>query len=343
MKNILITGAAGFIGSHITDLFCKQGYNPICFIKNSTDKSFIKDLPITVKYGNILDYDKLYNALENVHCVIHVAALTRDWGSYEDFYNINVHGTMKVLKAGVAQGVRQFVVIGSISSYGEENSNKIKDENAPYNAHYPYFLDSVFPCKMNYYRDTKSLSTKMAIEFAESNEINLTVIEPVWVYGEREFHSGFYEYMKMVRSGMLLLPGCKLNNFHVVYVRDLAKAIYKAFSKNIPGTHRFIIGNKQSERMDRIFQLFCKEMGKTKPMNISKSVIYPIGFLMELAYTILGMKHAPALTRARVNMFYDNIEYNCEKARKELAYTNEYSIEEGIRSTVDWYKKRKLI
>ena len=80
-----------------------------------------------------------------------------------------------------------------------------------------------------------------------------------------------------------------------------------------------------------------------KPKNIAKQIVYPIGFLLELFYTIFSMKNAPLLTRGRVNMFYDNIEYSTLKAEELLGFTNDFSIEKGIKKTVEWYKENSLI
>jgi nucleoside-diphosphate-sugar epimerase len=64
---------------------------------------------------------------------------------------------------------------------------------------------------------------------------------------------------------------------------------------------------------------------------------------MELIYTILAIKHPPLLTRGRVNMLYDNIEYSTRKAQEKLLFVNKYSIEKGIKRTVQWYKQNQLI
>ena len=343
MNKTLITGAAGFIGSHVTRLFCEKGVNPVCYIKKTSDTKFIRNLPVEILYGDILDLEGLNSAMKNVETVIHIAALSKDWGKYRDFYNINIEGTLNVLRAGVARGVKYFIITGTISSYGEENSSQVKDENFPYNSHYPYFMDKLFPSKMNYYRDTKALSTKQAIDYAQSENLNLTVVEPVWVYGEHEFHTGFYEYMKIAKSGIPFMPGSKKNKFHVIYVRDLAQAYYQAYIKRPAGISRFIIGNRKRIYMDRIYELFCSEMGVRKPGILPKYLVYPFAFVMELLYTVLAIKHPPLLTRGRVNMLYDNIEYSTRKAREELLFVNKYSIEEGIKKTIQWYKQNKLI
>lgn len=95
--------------------------------------------------------------------------------------------------------------------------------------------------------------------------------------------------------------------------------------------------------MDTIYSTFCKELGIKKPVNIPKSIVYPIGFLMEFFAQLFNLKNPPLLTRSRVNMFYDNIEYSTNKAKGMLSFTNKYTIEEGIKRTVEWYRDNNLI
>jgi len=173
--------------------------------------------------------------------------------------------------------------------------------------------------------------------------MNLTIIEPVWVYGEREFSSGFYEYMKTMKYKLPFFPGSRKNKFHVVYVKDLARAYYQAFQKRTRGVQCYIIGNKEAEKMNNIYDLICREMQKKKPANLPKQIIYPIALTMEIFAEIFKTKHPPLLSRSRINMFYDNISYDTSKARKELNFLPEYSLEESIKKTVAWYKINKLI
>ncbi|MFC2152257.1 NAD-dependent epimerase/dehydratase family protein [Bacteroidota bacterium] len=342
-QKVIITGAAGFIGGHVTEYFYKNDIDVSCFIRNSSDLTYIKEFPIKIINGSIVDPNNLENSLKDANCVIHIAALARDWGKYKDFYETNVIGTINVLKACKTNNIQNVIITGSISSYGEEDSKEIKTEEHPFNSHYEYFLDSIFPCKMNYYRDTKALATKEAIKFAIENNLNLTIIEPVWVYGENEFNTGFYEYIKSVKSKIPFSLGSKKNKFHVVYAKDLARAYFLAFKKKLSGVNRILIGNMQIDYANKIYSTFCNELGVKKPKNIAKQIVYPIGFLMELVYTIFSIKKAPLLTRGRVNMFYDNIEYSTLKAEELLGFTNNYSIEDGIKETVRWYKENGLI
>lgn len=343
MNKIIITGAAGFIGSNVAGYFCEKGVDIVCIVKKTTNLKNLRNLPVKIIQGDITDIKTLQAAFKNIDYVIHIAAFAKDWGKYEEFYKVNVNGTFNVLKASHHSGAKDVIITGSISSYGEENSQEIKNEEYPYNSHYNYFLDKLFPSRMNYYRDTKALATKEAIKYAIKNKLNLTIIEPVWVFGENEFNTGFYEYIKTVKKGIPFLPGSNKNKFHVIYVRDLARAYFLAYKKRLTGINRIIVGNKNSEFMHKIYSIFCRELGVKKPINLPKPLIYPLGFMMEFIYKIFSIEQAPMLSRSRINMFYDNIEYSVIKAEKMLSFINKYTLEEGIKRTVSWYKKNNLI
>lgn len=342
MEKVMITGGNGFVGSHIVRCFIEKGIKIKCLLRENSNLDNIKELDVEIVYGDIKNFESLKESFKDCTFVIHTAALARDWGKYEEFYDTNVEGVLNVLKASKENNIKNIIITSTNSVYGEENNYMVKDESFNHNSHYKYFLDNIFPCKMNYYRDTKALGKEKALVYSKENDLNVTFIEPVWVYGEREFHSIFFEYMNTARKSPLLM-GSKKNLLHVIYAKDLAKAYYKAFEKKLNGINSIIIGNKEADYMDKIFSIFCKEANIKKPKNLSKYIIYPIGFILELIYTILNLKNPPLLTRGRVNMFYDNIEYSPKLAKKLLDFENEYSLEEGIKNTVKWYKEKGLI
>lgn len=343
MGNILITGSTGFIGSHITECLHNAGEAVVCLVRSDSDLSFIKGLNLEVRVGDLLDCGSLAKALSGIETVIHCAAKSSDWGSREAFFQANVQGTINIMEACRKTGINRVILTGSISSYGEENTRQIKDETYGYNPRHKYFMDGVFPSAMNHYRESKAEATIRAVEFAARNSMDLTVIEPTWVYGEREFHTGFYEYVRSVKQGMTIAPGSRTNRFHVIYAQDLARAYLLAVRKKLPGVQRIIIGNRQAPLMDEIYTLFCRQAGVPKPSYLPRWVVSPVSFFLELAWTIAGSKTPPLLTRGRVDMFYDNIEYSTRKASEVLGFESQYSLEEGISRTVQWYKNKGLL
>ncbi len=95
--------------------------------------------------------------------------------------------------------------------------------------------------------------------------------------------------------------------------------------------------------MHRVFGLFCQEAGLARPRFLPKWSLYPLAFATELAKSAVQARRPPALTRGRLNMFYDSIQYSTEKARRALGFECDYSLEEGIRQTVAWYKANQYL
>jgi nucleoside-diphosphate-sugar epimerase len=341
--NILITGASGLVGGHIAGYFSRHEKNVHCLVRRGSNIDFIKDLPVTILYGDITDLPGMVRLFKGMDLIIHTAAKVTDWGDYADYYNTNVTGTLNVMEAALQNLIRNVISTGSVSSYGEENSPVLKDESFGFRSHYPYAFDKILPAGMNHYRDTKAKATSLSMKFAQENGMNLTVIEPVWIYGENEFRSGFYEYLGIARSGFPFMPGCRSNTFHVIYAGELARAYYLAYQQQPTGVRRIIIGNREPENMQTIFELFCREAGLKKPVNVPKWVIYPVALAMESISLLLKRKSAPLLMRSRVNMFYDSIGFSTAKAQKVLGFTNQVDLETGIRKTVQWYKQNNLL
>jgi nucleoside-diphosphate-sugar epimerase len=341
--NILITGASGLVGGHIAHFFSRHEKNLYCLVRKGSNIDFIKDLPIKIIYGDITDLPGLESHFKGMDWIIHTAAKVADWGNYSDYYSTNVTGTLNVMEAASRNHILNVISTGSVSSYGEENSDVRKDESFGFRSHYSYAFDHILPAGMNHYRDTKAEATRRSLAFATEHGMNLTVLEPVWIYGENEFSSGFHEYLKIAKSGFPFMPGCRSNTFHVIYAEELARAYYLAFQKKLTGTRRIIIGNREPDNMQAIYEIFCREAGLKKPVNIPKWIIYPFALFMESIFLALKRPSPPLLIRSRVNMFYDSIGFSTEKAEKILGFTNEVDLETGIRKTVNWYKKNKWI
>ena len=116
MCKIVVTGGAGFIGSHIVEYFQEMGEDIRALTRHDAD---------------LRDMDSLLEAFREADCVIHNAAMATDWGRYEDFYNNNVTGTLNVLKACVRNNIGHVIITGSCSVYGEEDCPFVKCENSP--------------------------------------------------------------------------------------------------------------------------------------------------------------------------------------------------------------------
>lgn len=337
---IFITGATGFIGSHITRILCRK-HEVSVLVRPDARLDFIQTYPVKIIKGDLSAKETLKEALQGIDLVIHTAAKASDWGRYQDFFEANVTGTLNIIDA-LPSGTRM-IHISTNAVLGEEDGPTPKPETAPYAPILPYVFESLLPSGMNHYRLTKTIAEQMLIKRAEARGIDLTVVRPVWVYGPREFHAGPYEYCQTVKSGVPMIPGSKSNRFHVIYVEDLARIVAAIAARPFHGITVYHAGNPDVPLMETYWKTFCKELGLPKPANIPKFLLYPLGILLELLWQLAGATTPPLFTRARVTLFYVNNVYGIDHLRRdfpEFAFT---PLEKGIQKTVRWWKRHGFL
>ena len=103
---VLVTGATGFLGKYVLQELVAHGYEVVAFGRNEAVGKALATEKITFVKGNFISYPQIYRALEGVDAVVHAGALSTVWGTWNDFYQTNVVGTENVLKASLAQGIK---------------------------------------------------------------------------------------------------------------------------------------------------------------------------------------------------------------------------------------------
>ncbi|MFZ2955736.1 MAG: NAD-dependent epimerase/dehydratase family protein [Candidatus Ozemobacteraceae bacterium] len=338
--NVLITGATGFIGSHLVKVFSKH-HRVTVFVRPSSDLRYISRYSPQVIRGELSDTEALSKALIGQDSVIHAAAMASDWGEYREFHRVNVEGSLSVLE-GLSKGTRM-IHVSTNAVLGEEDCKEAKPVHAPRRPRLWYPLESVFPSAMNHYRVSKCIAEQLLIRRALQRDLGLTVIRPVWVYGPREFHAGPYEYCRTVLSGVPVMPGCADNRFQTIYVEDLARIILRIAENPTSGVTIYNAGNPEIPTMREYWRSWCRALGKSIPWSLPKWLLMPIGMLLEAIWTFLGIKTPPLFTRARVEMFYASNVYEVKSLTDALAPFSFTSLDRGIRKTVRWWRLYKFL
>src|SRR5208283_3876548 len=113
----LVTGATGFIGSHLTDALVKKGFEVICLVRSTSNLKYIEDLNVRLVTGNCNQIESLYEAVAGVDYVFHLAGLTKAC-SEADFLDANVKGTGNILQAVLKKNtaIKRFVYISSLAA-----------------------------------------------------------------------------------------------------------------------------------------------------------------------------------------------------------------------------------
>jgi len=337
-KKVFVTGASGFIGSHLVDRLVNFDYAVTALVRESSNLRFLPLDKIEITKGNLDDLKVLQEGMRGADSVFHLAALVSDWGRSQDFFKVNVEGTLNVMSAAYQAGVKKVILVSTCAVLGEEDCPVPKDENSPYKPKARYFLSRFFESGMNNYRYTKMLAERKAIDFAKINKINLIVIRPPWVYGPREFGAGPFEFCQTVLAGFPIAPMGKKNKFHVIFVKDLAKSLERALGRDLPGVHVFNIGNEDAPGIRQYFTFFCQELDVKPPVYAPFWVMYPLGLLSEIMAKAFKAKKPWLLTRSRVKMFYCNNVYDVSRAKKLLDFVPQTPLKEGIAETVRWWR-----
>ncbi|OGU17879.1 MAG: hypothetical protein A2X61_09605 [Ignavibacteria bacterium GWB2_35_12] len=328
MSKVFITGVNGFIGSHLAEKFINAGHEVSGLVRKTSNLKFIKDFKIELFYGDITNRDSLRESLKGIDVVVHNAAFASDWGSYEEFYKINVTGTQNVAEIASENNVRRFVHISTVAIHGFKNPNRM-DETAP-------TAKSIFP-----YCETKRIADEWLFEYAKTTKMEITSIKPGNVFGTRD-HTFIEKYLEALKDGK---GGFVDGGRHVTcptYVGNLADAVVlAAFHPDAIG-EAFNITDDVDINWKDFTNMFADELGVKRPkMSIPFPIGYTIAFLMEMFYLLFRIKNAPLLTRYRISNGGSDYHFSIEKARKILGFEPKIKLDEAVRRSVEWYKNRK--
>lgn len=308
---VLVTGAGGFIGSHVVEKLLSDGYEVKAFVHyNSQDRwGWLEDLEgeFEVFKGDIRDFDSVSKALNGVKAIFHLAALIGIPYSYETpvaYIKTNIEGTYNILEAAKQHSeLERIVHISTSEVYGTAKYIPI-NESHPYNPQSPYAA-------------TKVAADMLALSYYRSFDSPVTVVRPFNTFGPRQslraviptiitqFLSGRYE----IKIGNLDTK----RDF--LFVKDTARGIIKVGLH--PGTIGgvFNVGTGQSYSISEVINLVEKITGKSIKVLQDESRFRPEKSEVEI------------------------LQCNFEKAKSLTGWSPQYSFEEGLEETVLWYEK----
>jgi nucleoside-diphosphate-sugar epimerase len=327
LSTFLITGVNGFIGSHIAERLIKDGHRVRGLVRKTSDLKFIRGMKIELLKGDITNTDSLPSALKNTEIVIHVAGLASDWGGYEDFYRINVQGTMNIARMAAEFRVKRFIQISTVAFFGFGHKTAVKETDP--------MVKTIFP-----YNETKRLAEEWLFEFDKECDMEITAIRPGNVFGPRD-HTFIEKYLDALEKGRLAYIRGGKSKTCPVFIDNLVDGIISAcFSVQAPG-EAFFITDGLDINWKEFTDAFADEMDLPRPkLSVPFRLVYVIAFLMEMIYKLLRIKKAPLLTRYRISNGGMDYFFSIDKAKALLGYNPSVNFVEGVKRTVKWYQSR---
>lgn len=309
MRNILVTGAGGFIGSHLVELLVEKGYSVKAFVHYNSwnkwgwlDSSTARD-QVEIITGDIRDYDSVAAAMVGCDTVFHLAALIGIPYSYvspQAYIKTNIDGTYNVLQAARLQGVEKIMVTSTSETYGTAQYVPI-DELHPMVGQSPYSA-------------TKIGADQLSISYFKSFDLPVKIVRPFNTYGPRQSARAIIPtVISQILNGQTSL---KLGNLtptrDLTFVKDTANGFLE-------------IANS-----DGLF-------GEITNIGMSEEIT--IGNLVQLIADLIGKKVEIISDEQRIRPDKSEVERlfcNNTKIQANTLWKPNYTLESGLTETISW-------
>lgn len=324
---ILVTGAQGFLGHRTLELLLQKnlGGQPRAITRRPAPE--LVELGVEVVSGDLRDLDAVRRAMAGVTGVVHCAARSGVWGSLENFMADNYTATLNLMWAAREAGARWFVHTSSPSVVHSGKPLDGVDESVPYAAH-----------ASRPYAYSKMLAEKFVLE-ADNPNFRTVALRPhlIWGFGDPHF---LPRLLERAEKGRLRLPKTKAL-VDATYIDNAALALVLAVEKmqeageaarKIGGRVYFIGQGEPLTAYDLISKLLkAASGGRLKVQGqVPAWLALAGGSILEGIWGFLKLKKEPPLTRFVAEELTLPHWFKLDRARDELGYVPEISLEEGL-------------
>ena len=319
-----MTGATGFIGSHLVEALLQKGVQVRCLLRKAGDLKWLKDLPIEITLGDCSDKTSLREAVKGVDQVFHLAGITKAVKE-KTFFEINAFGTENLILACCQHNphIQKFLYLSSQAAAGPcQNGNKKRESDS---------CEPVSP-----YGQSKRLGEELAL--AHSQELPLVILRPPGVYGPRD--KDFYALFKWVSRR---INPCFSGQISLCYVQDVVQAILLAAESRTISGEIFFVSDGTDYHMEEIGDTLAQTMGVT-PLSIPIPKWFIFGVASFSEYLSLISGRPPLISRGMAEQIIQE-DWTCDitKAKTLLGFQPQFQLLQGARLTFHWYKKQKWL
>lgn len=325
MSKVLVTGSTGFLGPKVIQYLNKAGYKVKAMVRDLNKANSMNLGADELVVGDITKAETLKNIASNCDYVVNLAVLGH---SYEDrlgihdYRKVNVDGIRNLLEAVKDVKLKKIVLISSSAAVGLV-SEEVITENVIPNPQTPYGV-------------SKMESDLLINEYYKKYKLPVVTVRFTHVYGPGDTRD-FLKIVRMVKKGIFPIVGFGPNLYPAVYKDDAARSILLALEKGRVG-ELYNITDKESHDLREISSIIRTELHVKAPrLWIPRlSSIFALTLLESLGFKLpVKSKNIKFVTSAR--------KYSIDKAREELDYSPQVSLEEGLKKTLRYYKENKLI
>lgn len=321
--NVLVTGAHGFLGSHVTERLLATGDSVLALVSpwgELDNLEGVKDHPqLSVARGDLTRPESLDGLCDGVDAVVHAAARVADWGPWDAFHETNVLGTQRLLEQAGRHGTRRFLLVSSVAVHKYRGFRDADPRTLPRDN-----LD-------NPYAYSKILAENMLMA---QDRVEPVVVRPgLWPFGARD--ATFQRVERAIQRGVLPLMKRGESVLNSCYAENFADGVRLALHLPQAAGRVYVIADEGHPNWRELFEELASLSGSSPPrLNVPRRPVRTIATGVEATWRSLFPSAEPPMTVYRAGLMAHDVHFSIHHAREELGYRPLVSWQEGMRRSV---------
>jgi nucleoside-diphosphate-sugar epimerase len=323
----VVTGANGFVGSHLVDLLLSKNFLVKCITRKSSNLKWLEGKEVEIFDCGLFDKDGLRKVLFNADYIFHVAGVVKS-KKPEGYFKGNVETTKNILEVALEykDTIKKILVVSSQTVTGPSLNGIPVDENSKCSP-------------ITTYGRSKLAEEELAKTYMD--RLPITICRAPAVYGERD--TEILIFFKTFSSGLMTKIGFNKKELSLIHVIDLVNGFYLAAVSEKSRGETYFISSEKYYTWDEVSKVTSKVLNK-KPVTIKipHSVVFIIAAIAQF-FALFSSKPATLNIEKARDITQKEWTCNTKKAVRELGYHQNISLEKGIKRTCNWYKEMKWI
>ena len=322
-----VTGANGFVGSHLVDYLLGKNFEVRCIVRKSSNLQWLTGKDVKIYDCGLFDKKGLREAFKDVNYIFHVAGVVKAKDE-EGYFKGNVEATKVLLEVAseVKENIKKFVVVSSQTVSGPALDGKPVTEDMK-------------PNPLTTYARSKLRQEEVALSYKDIFPV--TICRAPAIFGERD--TEIFIYFQVFNRGLTTMIGFDKKELSLLHVADLAEGLYLAAVSEKSNGEIYFISSEKFYNWDEVGEITSKVLGKKAfRIKIPHFLVFTIAAFAQF-FAMFSSKPATLNIEKAKDLTQKLWICDTSKAMRELGYRQKVSVEEGIKRTCEWYKQMKWI
>ena len=323
----VVTGANGFVGSHLVDNLLSKNFIVRCIVRKSSNLKWLDGKNVEIFDSGLFDKEGLRKAFKDANYIFHVAGVVKS-KTKEGYFKGNVETTKNLLEVALENSttIKRFLLVSSGTVTGPSLDGKPLNEKSECNP-------------ITTYGKSKLEGEKTALSFKD--KLPITICRAPAVYGERD--TEIFIYFQTFNKGLTTTIGFNKKKLSLIHAADLVEGFYLAASSEKAKGEIYYVSSEKFYTWQEINSVTSKVL-KKKPIiiKVPHFLVFTISAFAQ-SFAMFSNKPATLNIEKAKDITQQFWIFDTSKAIKDLGYRQKILLEDGIKRTCDWYKQMKWI